>query len=265
MNATIRCTFDQGIATVTLMRPEKHNALDMAMFQEIDKVQKQLAKNPSVRGVILTGAGESFCSGIDVKSLLSHRTQALRLLWKWWPTHANLAQRVCTGWRALPVPVVAVLHGKVWGGGLQVALGADFRFAIPDCSLSVMEGRWGLLPDMGGNLAMREQMRQDHALWWAMSAAEMDATTALAQGLITEISPEPMALAQQRLGQLLARSPDAIAATKRLYRQQGVPLSGRMLAAETLSQWRLILGRNQRIAVAKQQGKRQEYQSRQLW
>ncbi|QIZ77762.1 crotonase/enoyl-CoA hydratase family protein [Ferrimonas lipolytica] len=265
MEQRIECEIIDSVAVVTLQRPDKHNALDMAMFKAIIAVQKRLAKQHELRGVILTGAGVDFCTGIDVKSLLSDAKQAAKLLWKWWPGQANMAQRVSTGWRDLPVPVMAVLHGKVWGGGLQIALGADFRYGQPDCTLSVMEGRWGLLPDMGGNLAMREQMNQDQALWLAMSADVIDAEQAKAQGLLTELCDDPMALAQQKMAELLQRSPDALAATKRLYRRHGVPKSGRMLAAETFSQWRLVLGKNQRIAVAKQQGKERDYLPRQSW
>ncbi|WP_298441466.1 crotonase/enoyl-CoA hydratase family protein [uncultured Ferrimonas sp.] len=265
MEPRVACQITDCVAVVTLQRPEKHNALDMAMFKAIISVQRRLAKQRDLRGVILTGAGVDFCTGIDVKSLLSDPKQAARLLWKWWPGQANMAQRVSTGWRDLPVPVMAVLQGKVWGGGLQIALGADFRFGHHDCTLSVMEGRWGLLPDMGGNLAMREQMAQDQALWLAMTAEVIDGKRSHELGLLTELSDDPLALAHAKMAQLLERSPDAIAATKKLYRRHGVPKSGRMLAAETFSQWRLILGKNQRIAVAKQQGKDRDYDPRKAW
>ncbi|GAA5192107.1 crotonase/enoyl-CoA hydratase family protein [Ferrimonas gelatinilytica] len=265
MDERVSVRIEGGIGYVCLQRPEKRNALDLKMFKAIVAVQKRLARAPDLRGVILSGAGEDFCSGLDVRSVTQAPTQVLRLLWKWWPARANLAQRVCTGWRDLPVPVMAVLHGRCWGGGLQIALGADFRFATPDCDLSVMEGRWGLLPDMGGNLALREQLRQDQALWLAMSADSVDAEQAKAMGLVTDLAADPMALARSRMAQLMERSPDALAATKRLFRRHGVPGQGRVMAAESWSQLRLLLGRNQRIATARSQGKSREYQPKARW
>ncbi len=265
MDERVNVRIEGGIGYVRLQRPDKRNALDMKMFKAIVAAQKRLAREPGLRGVILSGAGEDFCSGLDVRSVMGAPVQALRLLWKWWPGGSNLAQRVCTGWRTLPVPVMAVLHGRCWGGGLQIALGADFRFATPDCELSVMEGRWGLLPDMGGNLALREQLRQDQALWLAMSADTLDGEAAQALGLITELAVDPMALAQSRMARLMERSPDALAATKRLFRRHGLPGQGRLLAAESWSQLRLLLGRNQRIAAARSQGKPVEYQSKARW
>ncbi|WP_028116049.1 crotonase/enoyl-CoA hydratase family protein [Ferrimonas senticii] len=261
----VECQIIDSIAYVALARPDKRNAMDLAMFQEIVATQKQLKKQRDLRGVIITGQGKDFCSGIDIKSLLSDGSKAFKLMWKWWPGSANKAQQVCTGWRDLPVPVIAVLHGKCWGAGMQMALGADFRYATADSSFAVMEGRWGLLPDMGGNLGMRETMAQDHALWLAMSAEPIDAKQALEWRLITEISDDPLALAKSQMAKLMQRSPDAIAATKKLYRRHGVPKSGMMLAAETFHQWRLILGKNQRIATARAKGKDKDYQPRQSW
>ncbi|SHH94970.1 crotonase/enoyl-CoA hydratase family protein [Ferrimonas marina] len=265
MSQRVSWQLKNGVAYVELNRPDKHNALDFEMFKAIVSVQKQLARQRSLRGVILSGAGEDFCSGLDIKSLMGNARQAARLLWKWWPGQANLAQRVCTGWRDLPVPVMAVLHGRVWGGGLQIALGADFRFCHPDADLSVMEARWGLLPDMGGNLAVREQLAQDQALWLVMSGEQIGADKALELGLVTGLDSDPLALAQRKMTTLLRCSPDALAASKRLYRRHGVPHNGAMLGAETLSQIRLLMGRNQRVATAKARGKEREYQPRGRW
>ena len=166
---------EDGIALVTLNRPDKHNALNMAMFDAIDKVIKKIGKNRNIRVVIVSGAGESFCSGLDVKSVLSNPASAFRLLWKWLPGNANLAQRVSIGWRRLKVPVIMALHGKCWGGGMQIALGGDFRIASENCSLSVMEARWGLIPDMGGTPALLECVAGDQAMKLAMTAEVVDA------------------------------------------------------------------------------------------
>lgn len=253
MTGRVEVSIDNGIARVELNRADKRNALDMAMFRGIHGAQKQLRKDRDVRAVILSGRGEDFCSGLDIRSVMSSPGAALRLLGKWLPWRPNLAQAVSVGWRRLPVPVIAVLHGRCWGGGLQVALGADFRYAHDQASLSVMEGRWGLIPDMGGTLCMRDVMPRDQAMRLAMSAQTIGATEALELGLVTRVSADPSAEAMEFCLQLLNRSPDAVAAVKRLYRR-----SWRRgywtLARESLYQSRILAGANQRIAAQRQRG-----------
>ena len=125
MSDRISLHLEGDIAYVTLNRAEKRNALDMAMFRAIDKVSRQLRKDRHIRAVIVQGDGEDFCSGLDVKSVLKEKSSALKLLAKWLPGNANLAQRVSNNWRKIPVPVIMVIHGRCWDGGLQIALGAD--------------------------------------------------------------------------------------------------------------------------------------------
>ena len=146
MSKRVLISINEQVAEVRLNRAAKHNALDIDMFTAIASAQKQLAKNRRLRAVILSGEGEDFSSGLDVKSLMKDRSGTLKLLWKWLPWRANLAQIVSVGWRRLPVPVIAAIHGRCWGGGLQIALGADFRIVTRDASLSIMEGKWGLPP-----------------------------------------------------------------------------------------------------------------------
>ena len=129
MNKDNRVTVNviDQIAHVNLARPEKHNAIDMAMFQGIVATIAKLKKDTSIRAIILTGQGEDFCSGLDVKSVMKSKSSPIKLLFKWHPFKANLAQRVSTDWQDLDVPVIAAIHGRCWGGGLQIALGADIR------------------------------------------------------------------------------------------------------------------------------------------
>lgn len=257
----VRTTVESGIARVVLSRAEKRNALDLDMFRSIAATQQELRQDTSVRVVILGGDGEDFCSGLDVKALMGDRKSMVRLLWKWLPWRANLAQQVSVGWRRLEVPVIAVIHGRCWGGGLQIALGADLRIAHPDASLSIMEGKWGLIPDMGGTLALREVLRSDRALMLAMTARTVDAHCAANVGLVTEVNPDPAAAAQRLAEELVQRSPDAIAAVKRLYRKSWTGSEGAALARETLYQWQVILGKNQRIAVRRQAGENIPYRT----
>ena len=258
---------EDDIAFVTLNRAEKRNALDMAMFRAIDKVSRQLRKNRQIRAVIVQGNGKDFCSGLDIKSVLKEKSSALALLAKWLPGQANLAQRVSCNWRKIPVPVIMVIQGRCWGGGLQIALGADFRFATPDASFSIMEGKWGLIPDMGGNLALRELVSKDIALKLTMTAEVIPAQTALDYGLITGVSNEPLQHALQFVGQITERSPDAVAAVKKLYHQNWFKPEWLMLAKESYYQVKILLGKNQNRAVKKQMnpGENVSYQARKKW
>lgn len=265
MPERILLTRDGDVAHVRLNRPEARNALDLPMYRAIVAVQKRLARDRGLRAVILDGAGVDFCSGIDVKSIMRDRGGILTLLLKWLPWRANLAQRVSTGWRRLPVPVIAAIHGRCWGGGLQVALGADFRVVRPDASLSVMEGRWGLIPDMGGNLALREVVGADHALWLALSAAEVDGRRAVELGLASALADDPLAEAREMCARVRERSPDAVAAAKRLFRNGWTSRPGSLLARETFYQARILAGRNQRIATRRQQGEDRAFVPRGRW
>lgn len=254
MSERVAISVENGIARVRLMRADKRNALDLGMFQAIARAQRQVRAQAGLRVVVLEGDGEDFCSGLDVQSMMSNRSGMLRLLWKWLPWRANLAQQVSVGWRRLPVPVIAAVQGRCWGGGLQIALGADFRIAHPDASLSIMEGKWGLVPDMGGTLALRELCRQDQAMRLAMTADIVDGTTALGIGLVTALSNEPQVTAMEWASVLTQRSPDAIAGVKKLYRRSWHGREGDALARETLYQIRILTSPNQAIAVRRQLG-----------
>jgi enoyl-CoA hydratase/carnithine racemase len=261
----VSLTLENQVARVQLNRPEKHNALDFEMFQAIAEVQGILARERHLRAVVLSGAGTDFCSGLDVKAIMKDRSGMFRLLWKWRPWRANLAQQVSVGWRTLPVPVFAAVQGRCWGGGLQIALGADFRIVDPAASLSVMEARWGLIPDMGGTLALRELMQRDQAMWLVMSAEEFSGTRAKELGLATALSDNPLETALEAARQLLERSPDTVAASKRLFHKSWNGRSGAALARETLYQVRILRGRNQRIAVRRQTGEAVPWQPARKW
>jgi len=258
-------TIEKQVARVHLDRPEKHNALDLDMFRAIAEVQGRLGREKDLRAVVLTGSGVDFCTGLDVRSLMKDRSGMLKLLWKWHPWRANLAQQVSVGWRILPVPVFAAIQGRCWGGGLQIALGADFRIVQPEASLSIMEARWGLIPDMGGTLALRELLERDQAMWLAMSAEEFSGKRAGELGLATALSDDPLATAFEAAGQLLERSPDTVAAAKRLYRKSWNGSAGAALARESLYQVKILLGANQRIAVQRQSGKDTDYRPAKKW
>lgn len=241
-----------GIATVSLNRADKLNAIDMQMFKELDELSKHLRKEKGLRVVIVKGNGNDFCSGIDVKSVLANASNARKLLFKWLPGLPNLAQRVSVNWRKLNVPVIMVLHGRCWGGGMQIALGGDFRIAAPNTGMAIMENKWGLIPDMGGTLALRETIAVDHAMELAMTAKEVDAQTAHHMGLITHISEDPLEHAKELAEELINRNPDTIAHIKRNYQKAWHKNDSTLLADETLSQIRIITGKNQKVAIARE-------------
>lgn len=145
-----------GIVHVELIRSDKLNALDMKMFKAISDTATSLAEDKSVRCVILSGKGKAFCSGLDVKSIFADPLNMPNLLKK--PAgspNSNIVQDVGYLWRNVKCPVIASLHGVCFGGGLQIALGADFRISTPDCKLSIMEAKWGLIPDMSISVTLR--------------------------------------------------------------------------------------------------------------
>ncbi|PCI59525.1 MAG: enoyl-CoA hydratase [Gammaproteobacteria bacterium] len=249
MQPRLQLTIDNHIATVTLTHAEKHNALDMPMFYAIDQVIKTIRQNNTIQAVILTADGEDFCTGLDVKAIMKSPKNSVKLLFKWWPTQANLAQRVSTAWRSLPVPVIAAIHGRCWGGGLQIALGADIRFACKDSNWSIMENRWGLIPDMGGTLAFKELMHIDIATELAMSARQINGEQAKTYGLVTHLAENPLSAAQQLAEELIQNSPDANAAIKKLIQKSWWSTSAMTLLRESYYQLKILLGKNQRIAV----------------
>ncbi len=250
----VTISIEDQVAVVSLNRPEKHNALDMPMFYAIRSAIKTLKQNKSIRVIIVKGNGESFCSGLDIKSVMNKPINGLKLLWKWWPFNPNLAQIVTLGWRQLKVPVIMALHGKCWGGGMQIALGGDFRIASPDCSLSVMESKWGLIPDMGGTPGLSENLPLDQAMKLAMTAEVINVGEPLAQNLITQISNDPFKEAKQLAALLKERSPDTNRLIKKMYHKIWCNKQGSILAAETFNQWRIFLGKNRNIAVKRALG-----------
>lgn len=236
-----------GIAHVRLARPAKYNGLDVPMLRALAETPRRLRRDPEVRAVILAGDGDAFCAGLDFASVGKDPRGFARVVVKL-PGGLNVVQRACWAWRELPFPVIAVLHGYCYGGGLQLALAADFRIATPDCQLSIMEGRWGLIPDMTGSVTLRELLPMDVAKRLTMTAETFTGERARRLGLVTEVSDEPMAAAEALAAQLLGRSPDALAATKALFHRTWSRGPRWAFWTETVLQAQLLRGANHRIA-----------------
>ncbi|WP_375486828.1 crotonase/enoyl-CoA hydratase family protein [uncultured Jatrophihabitans sp.] len=245
----VRDADDGRIAYVTLNRGAKYNGLDPAMMRALVDVPKQIAADRTIRAVILAGDGPAFCAGLDFAAMGKAGPLAqVRGFVKLPGRTTNFFQRVCWAWRDLPVPVVAVVHGPCFGGGLQLALAADFRFATPDAQLSVMEAKWGLIPDMTGSVTLRELVPMDVAKRLAMTAEVLDGHQALDLGLVTGASDEPLKDAEALVGQLLTRSPDALAYTKRLFHRTWTRSPRWAFWTESVLQARLMTGVNHTIA-----------------
>ncbi|QBF83528.1 crotonase/enoyl-CoA hydratase family protein [Shewanella maritima] len=248
----VKVTIEDSIAFVELNRPDKFNALNFEMFKAIDKTIKKLAKQRGVAAVILSGSNANFCSGIDIKAVSKSPMQMIKLLFKWLPGNANLAQRVSIGWQRLPIPVIAVIEGVCYGGGTQIALGADFRIAAPDAKLSIMEARWGLVPDMAGLAGLRQIMDKDKAMRLSLLAEVIEANEAKEHGLVTDVVADPHAHALNLAKQIANMSPDANAAIKLSINYSWSGSVRRLLSRESLSQVKILLGKNWRIAGVRQ-------------
>lgn len=247
----ILVSVDGEIAYVQLNRPDKHNGMDFAMLRAMTRVQQQLKRRRDIRAVILHGAGTSFCAGLDFKSALARPLETLLMgLQLWWPWR-NSFQRWSVGWRDLGAPVIAVIHGNCFGAGCQLALGADIRISAPDARYSLMEAKWGLIPDMGGTPLLRDLVPLDVAKELVMTGRVIDAAEAQAHGLVTHVSNDPLAHARQLVAEVVTRSPDAVAAGKFLLQRAYVANDSGALRAERRWQRRLIGRANQRVAMAR--------------
>jgi enoyl-CoA hydratase/carnithine racemase len=204
------------IATVTLSRPEKHNALDPAMFEAIAGAAGEVAATPGVRVVVLHGAGPSFCSGIDLGSLMSAGDGLDGIFAELDREVPNRFQQVAYGWLALPVPVIAAIHGNCLGGGLQIALAADIRIATPDARMSVMEVKWGLVPDMSLTQTLPRLVGIDVAKELTYTSRVFSGEEALSLGVVTRLAADPLAAAQELASEIATKSPEATRGAKRL-------------------------------------------------
>jgi enoyl-CoA hydratase/carnithine racemase len=242
-------TASDGVATVTMVRAEKHNALDQAMFEALIKAAEQVAADASIRAVVLHGEGKSFCSGLDVASFMSGSGTG-GLLARDADRVANFAQRVTFDWSLVPAPVIAAIHGNCFGGGLQIALGADIRIAAPDAKLSIMEVKWGLVPDMGITQTLPRLVPIDVAKELTFTGRIVSGADGAANGLVTRTAEDPLAAAVALADEIAQRSPDAVRAAKRLYNETWVSDdAANALARESELQADLIGKPNQIAAV----------------
>ncbi|MGF6347297.1 crotonase/enoyl-CoA hydratase family protein [Variovorax sp. W2I14] len=248
-----------GVVELQLARADKMNALDPAMFDALIEAGEALRGDTAVRAVVISGRGKAFCAGLDMASfermqqgagegVLGEGAAGADLVKR---THgiSNAAQHVAMVWREVPVPVIAAVHGVAFGGGLQVALGADVRIVAPDTKLSVMEIKWGLVPDMAGMVLMRELARNDVVRELTFTGRIFSGEEALQIGFATRLSTDPLADALRMAHEIAGKSPDAIRAGKRLLNAAMSQSAAELLMAESVEQKALIGSANQAEAV----------------
>ena len=238
------------VATVALTRAEKHNALDAEMFDAIIGAAERLRSEPGLRAVVLRGEGRSFCSGLDLMSMASTGQGVDGLTQPLQAEVPNWYQRAAYDWIRVPAPVIAAIHGNCLGGGLQIALAADIRIATPDAKLSVMEIKWGLIPDMSITRTLPRLVGIDVAKELAYTGRVFSGAEALELGVVTHVADDPLAAAQELAAEISQRSPDAVRGVKRLFDDSWTEGPEQTLALEAKLQLGLIGSANQLAAVS---------------
>ena len=254
-----------GVADVRLNRPEKYNALSQSMFKAIIDAGEQLRDDKSLRAVVLSGNGRGFCAGLDMDSFAkmgdSDKAAAqggseTKSLLDTDGQVENFAQRPALVWKYLQVPVIAALHGVAYGGGAQIALGADIRIAAPDLKMSVMEIKWGLVPDMSITQTLRDLLPMDVAKQLTFTGQVLSGKEAQELGLVTQVAEDPHTQAMNMAREIAGKSPDAIRAAKQLFETAWHADAKTGLELEAELQAGLIGSANQREAIAANFAKR---------
>ena len=240
---------EDGVAQVRLNRPDKMNALDPAMFDALIETGETLRITKGLRAVVIAGEGRAFCAGLDLGSFAAGGSDPTRNLAERTHGNANRAQEAAMTWRKCPVPVIAAVHGVCFGGGLQIASGADIRVVHPEVRMAIMEMRWGLVPDMGGYALWRGLVRGDRLRELVYSNREFSGAEALELGLATFIEDDPLARATAIATEIASRNPESVRGAKRLFDVMDDEATDAILLAESREQDGVIRKPNQVEAV----------------
>ncbi|KPK52103.1 MAG: enoyl-CoA hydratase [Myxococcales bacterium SG8_38_1] len=242
-------TIDNAVATVRLSRPDKLNALDADMFEGLIGVGERIMADKTVRAVVLHGEGKAFSAGLDFASFMGKPDLMQKLLARGEKSPANVAQRIAWIWQEVQVPVIAAVHGVAFGGGLQIALGADIRYVAADAKLSVLEIKWGLIPDMSITQTLTRLVPLDVAKELTFTGRIISGTEAVELGLATKVSEDPLADALETAKLIATKSPHAIRAGKALLNEAPTMSRADALKLETALQVGLLGSPNQMEAV----------------
>ncbi len=251
MENRVDIQIDGHIAIVKLNRPDKMNALDTAMFDAIIEAGEQCAANPSIRAVVLCGAGRAFCAGLDLSNFSPDNADSVSSNPLETRTHgiANKWQKAVWVWRELPVPVIAAVHGVSFGGGLQIMLGADIKFVAPDTKLCILEVKWGIIPDMAGTQLMRHSVRDDIIRELTYTHRVFSGEEAVNYGFATHTSDTPLEDAIKLAKEIASKSPSAVVMAKELLNKAPYLDQEKGLLEESILQDRIIGKKNQLEAV----------------
>lgn len=251
MPDTLHVEITDHIAFVRLNRPEKMNAINLEMFEEFAVVGRELASNTSLRAVVVHGAGDNFCAGIDLMAfqeaggdLAGDNRMEPRS-----DSAANFFQSSGYVWREIPVPVIAAVKGVAFGGGTQIALGADIRYAAPDAKFSIMEVKWGIIPDLAISTTAQFVMPADRVKELAFTGRVISGDEALVQGLVTAVKSDPLAAATELATEIAGRNPAAVRAIKKLIDDSWRTQSAEFLRREAELQQAILGTPNQQEAV----------------
>lgn len=251
MAGTVAVSISGRVASVMLDRVAKRNAVNMAMFEELASAGAGLKDDASVRAVVLHGNGEHFCAGIDVSVFQNAETGVIdpAKMAARQDSLANFFQSAAYIWREIPVPVIAALNGCVFGAGLQIAMGADIRYASVDARLSIMEVKWGLIPDMAISTTLRHVVPTDKVRELTYTGRVVGGREAVDIGLATALQDDPLAAAMETAAQIAAKSPVAIRAAKKLINEAWEAEPARALRHEAEAQMRIMAGDDHKEAV----------------
>lgn len=258
MDSRVAVDFQDHVAHVRLVRPERLNAIDLVLLEQLVEAGDRVAALPGVRAIVLSGEGRGFCSGIDT-GMLAMQPGGEFPIDIATPVRgaANIAQHAVLQWRDAPVPVIAAIHGLAFGGGFQLPLAADLRLVHPETRLSLMELKWGLVPDMAGMVLLKRMLRSDVLADLLFTARVFDGREAVDLGIATRLADDPVKEALELAREIAGRSPDAVRAAKRLLRVGDDALDDRILLAEAAEQRALLKSASHAEAVAAGMAKRQ--------
>lgn len=247
---------DNGVAQVRFTRGDKMNALDGAQFEAELEAGQALREMKGLRVAVLSGEGRAFCAGLDLSSMAAGGSNPQARLVDRTHGNANRAQEAAMTWRKCPVPVIAAVHGVCFGGGLQIASGADIRVVHPATRMAVMEMKWGLVPDMGGYALWRGLVRDDILRELTYTNREFSGEEALGLGFATMIDEDPLARATALAETIANKNPDAIRGSKRLFKVMQEEGEDAILLAESREQDGIMRTPNQVEAVMAEMEKR---------
>lgn len=249
MSERVAISIEDHVAEVRLNRPDKYNAVDAGMFEGIAAAADEIAGNREVRAVVLSAEGDNFCAGLDMSLFQGGLDFADALGTPVSPSPANIFQRPGYAWRELPVPVICAIKGICYGAGFQIAMGADIRYAAADAKLSIMEIKWGLIPDMSLTATVRDVLSADTVKELMFTGAVISGSEAKELGAVTAVHEDPVAAARQTAREIASKSPDAVRAGKKLINEAlGLP-EAEALSLEARLQGELIGSPNQVEAV----------------